>query len=159
MFDLPLHPIAVHFPIAIGMLMPLLIIIVILGIKRWSWPQQIWNVLVVFQFVCVVSSFAAVNLGEKDEDRIKSSVSSEMLEEHEELGEKVPWTSGILLIVMLVPLFTQRKQKMFMAFSLACSLGLCVHLIVTGHTGGKLVYSNSQSLNGASSDPAESDEH
>ncbi len=159
MFDLPLHPIAVHFPIAIGMLMPLLILIVIFGHKKWNWPRQIWNILVVLQFVCVVSSFVAVNLGEKDEDRIKSSVSSEMLEEHEELGEKVPWTSGILFLVMLVPLFAQRKQKVFMAFSLACSLGLCVHLIVTGHTGGKLVYSSEKSVNSMISDPEESDDH
>ena len=42
MFDLPLHPIVVHFPIVLGALLPLLAILLWWAIKKWQWTPKVW---------------------------------------------------------------------------------------------------------------------
>ena len=42
------------------------------------------------------SAFVAVELGEKDEDKVEKVVSERMIEEHEEAGEMIVWIAGTL---------------------------------------------------------------
>ncbi len=140
MTTLPLHPIVVHFPIALGLISPLLIFFVWFGILKWNWPTRTWSVVVVFQLILLASSLAALKTGELDEEKVESFVSELALEEHEEMGEKMPWIFTGLLGISMLPFFFQGRKKVLMTATLIMSLASVAPIAVTGHTGGKLVY-------------------
>ena len=143
MFDLPLHPFIVHFPIAIGILMPMLVVGVGLGIKLLKWPHQTWWMIVFFQTVVVASSVIAVVSGEKEEERPGPPLNQEQLAVHEEAGETIPWTAGVALILSMAPLIMPKKMKGLALLFLIVSLGIMIQLIYTGHSGGQLIYNSS----------------
>lgn len=140
MTDLPLHPIIVHFPIALGLIAPLMIVFVWIGINKWNWPTQTWSLIPLLYFLLFVSSLIAVKTGEMDEEKVEDYVTHEAIEEHEEIGEKMPWLFGGLLVLSATPLFIRSKTKLLMATTLAFSTASIAPIVVTGHSGGELVY-------------------
>lgn len=140
MQSLPLHPIIVHFPIALGLLCPLLIMTIWMGILRWGWPKKTWMLVVGMHVILLASSLAAVKTGEIDEEKVEKYISEQLIEEHEELAEKLPWAFGTLLGVSLLPLIFSKKQKELATATLVLSLASTAVIIPTGHSGGKLVY-------------------
>jgi uncharacterized membrane protein len=137
---MPLHPIIVHFPIAIGMIAPLLILLIWMGIHRWSWPMRTWSIVVLVNLILVVSSVAALKTGEQDEDKVESYVTKQAFEDHEELGEKLPWLFAALMVVSAIPFVIPKQKKLFMTATLILSSASIAPIVVVGHTGGKLVY-------------------
>jgi uncharacterized membrane protein len=142
MFDLPLHPIIVHFPVAIGCLMPLLMVFIAIAIRKWQWPIRTWWMIVFLQALFFVSSIVAVETGEWDEENGRAPLVSG-LENHEEWGEKVPVAAGIILVLTVLPFFLPQKRYPAMIVSVVGSIMVVGLLIQTGHTGGKLIYSHS----------------
>lgn len=140
MFDLPLHPIIIHFPIAIGCLMPVLMIFIAIAIRKWQWPARTWWVIVLLQSIFFLSSMVAVKTGELDEESGRAPLVSGM-EEHEEWGEKVPIAAGIILALTLMPIFLPKKYNAALIVSILGSMLVVGLLIQTGHTGGQLVHS------------------
>lgn len=151
MFNLPLHPIVVHFPIAIGSIMPIAMGFVIFGIRRWQWPTQTWWLVILLQGIVFASALTALKTGEMEEDHAEKKVSEQLIHEHEEWGEKVPVTAGIVFALTLLPLWIRKKSKALMMTSLVASIGLVVVLIFTGHSGGKMVYNQALNPPGAAS--------
>ena len=138
--SLPLHPLIVHFPIALGLISPLLVLGLWMGLMRWKWPAKTWLLVVGTHFILFASSLAAVKTGEMDEHKVEPYVTEQALEDHEELGEKMPWVFGTLLGVSLLPLVFPRKQKAWVTTTLVLSVASTAMIVPTGHTGGKLVY-------------------
>jgi uncharacterized membrane protein len=116
MFDLPLHPIVVHFPIVLG-----------------------GALVSVVALVYTLSATGAVLLGEEDEEKVEKVISEEVIEEHEEAGELIPWVAGTLFLVSLGG-FTVRYSKQAKVAMIVLSLVAVAPLIHAGHTGGELVY-------------------
>ena len=94
MFDLPLHPIAVHFPIVLGVILPVLALVIWWAIKKEYLQQKAWVLVVFLALAYGVSSFVAVELGKEDEDKVEKVVSEKVIEEHEEAGELIPWIAS-----------------------------------------------------------------
>lgn len=140
MQTLPLHPIIVHFPIALGLISPILISIVWLGIYRWNWPVKTWTLVVVLHLVMVISAFAAVKTGEMDEEKVEKIVSEKAMEDHEELAETIPWVFVGLLGLSTLTFVIPNQRRMFSTFTLMMSFASIAPIIATGHSGGKLVY-------------------
>ena len=74
MFDLPLHPVVVHFPIVLGILLPFVGFLTWWGIKKEIVPQKVWLVVIALALVFTISSMVAVGLGEKDEEKFEKFV-------------------------------------------------------------------------------------
>lgn len=140
MLDMPLHPIIIHFPIAIGCLLPLLMILNSLAIRKWQWPVRTWWMVVFLQGLFFLSALVAVETGEWDEENGRSPLVSG-LEVHEEWGEKVPVAAGIMLALTLTPFFLPKKRNLLMIVTILGSIIVVGLLIQTGHTGGMLVHS------------------
>ncbi len=138
--NLPLHPIVVHFPIALGMTAPLFISIVWLGIYRWNWPVKTWSLVIILHAAMMISAFTAVKTGEMDEEKVERVVSEKALHDHEELGETIPWVFAGLLGLSALPLLITSKRKMFATLTLTMSFASLAPIVATGHSGGKLVY-------------------
>ncbi|MEZ4846869.1 MAG: DUF2231 domain-containing protein [Bdellovibrionota bacterium] len=151
---MPLHPIIVHFPIALGLISPLLILGLWMGMMRRKWPAKTWLLVVGMHFILFASSLAAVKTGEMDEHKVEPYVTEQALEDHEELGEKMPWVFGTLLGASLLPLVFPRKQKALVTTTLVLSIASTAMIIPTGHTGGKLVYEHGAANAHVTSPPA-----
>lgn len=145
MFDLPLHPIVVHFPIVLGSLLPVLAILLWWAIKKWQWTPKVWALVSAVALVYTLSAVTAVQLGEEDEEKVEKVISEEVIEEHEEAGELIPWLAGTLFLVSLGG-FTVRYSKRAHLAMIALSLVAVIPLINAGHTGGELVYKYGASI-------------
>ncbi len=141
MFNLPLHPLVVHFPIVLGTILPFAALATWWAIRKELLTQKTWAIIVLVALVYTASSMVAVELGEVDEDKVEKVVAHEVIEEHEEMGETIPWIAGGLLVMasagFLIPL--RNSHKFRMAFAVASFLAV-IPLGITGHTGGELVY-------------------
>ncbi|VAX32230.1 hypothetical protein MNBD_NITROSPINAE05-833 [hydrothermal vent metagenome] len=139
MFDLPLHPIAVHFPIVLGIILPVVALAVWWAIRKDYLQQKAWVLVVFLALAYGVSSFVAVELGEDDEDKVEKVVSEKVFEEHEEAGELIPWVASGLFLISLAGFLPKNSNRMRLAL-VVLSLAAVIPLANTGHTGGKLVY-------------------
>lgn len=139
MFDLPLHPIAVHFPIVLGILLPIAALTIALLIYKRLLPGLAWVLVIALSFGYVASAKFAEEMGERDEHMVEKVVSEQALEAHEEAGEFVPIAAGILFVLSLVPLLNRGRVPMMFAYT-AIATAAILPLVQAGHTGGKLVY-------------------
>jgi uncharacterized membrane protein len=139
MLDLPLHPVVVHFPIVLGILLPFAGLLAWWGIKKEIVPQKTWLVIPALALVFTISSVVAVELGEKDEDKVEKFIAEDVIEEHEEAGEAIPWVAGTLLVLSLGTLMRKNSHHLRLAVAVV-SFAALVPLIHAGHTGGELVY-------------------
>jgi uncharacterized membrane protein len=139
MFDLPLHPVVVHFPIVLGVLLPFVGLLAWWGIKKQIVPQKTWLVVPALALVFTISSVVAVELGEKDEDKVEKFIAEDVIEEHEEAGEAIPWVAGTLLVLSVGALLRKNSHHLRLAVAVI-SLVAMIPLANAGHTGGILVY-------------------
>ena len=139
MFDLPLHPVIVHFPIVLGIALPCVAFLIWWGIKKKGWSSRVWSGVVVLALVYTLTAAGAVVLGEADEERVEKVVSERVIEQHEEAGEAIPWIAGGLLLLAAAGFWFKNSHHARLAL-VVLSLAAIVPLVNTGHTGGKLVY-------------------
>ncbi len=137
---MPLHPVVVHFPIVLSVIVLVLSLIFIISFYRYGFRRSFWIILVSMQFGMLASSVVSVKLGEKDEERVENSANESVLHDHEEWGEKIPIVAFVAMVLSLLPFFL--KKRSILLVSLYCLLA-CVQLAFVfkaGHTGGRLVY-------------------
>ena len=139
MFDLPLHPVVVHFPIVLGALLPFLALLIWWAIKKDLLQQKVWALVTVMALAYGASAIVAVELGEKDEDKVEEIVSERVIETHEEAGEMIPWVAGSLFLVSLAGMVKKNSHSLRLGLAVL-SLVALFPLVDAGHTGGELVY-------------------
>lgn len=144
MFDVPLHPILVHFPMALAALLPLVALAALVAGFR-SGPgarsRKYWVVIVVLHAFLAGSSFLALQAGEKDEERVEEVLASEApLETHEEAGELFIKVVAIALVVSALGLAPGMFGQWAQVAGGVATLVILVLGIQVGHSGGQLVY-------------------
>lgn len=102
-------------------------------------PEKVWILVTVVALAYGASAVVAVEVGEDDEDKVEKVVVEEVIEEHEEAGEMIPWIAGSLFLVSLAGLAMKNSDRVRLAFAVL-SLVAIIPLADAGHTGGKLVY-------------------
>ncbi len=141
MFGMPLHPILVHFPVVLAVLLPLVVLIAWAAGRSPSAGRKPWLAVTVLQVLLCASSFAAVQTGEEDEERVeKVLVSEDPLETHEHKGELLFKVTGGTLLVTALGLAGGWLGLSGKVLGSLASLVVLVLAVQTGHTGGKLVY-------------------
>ncbi len=143
MNSVPLHPSIVHIPIALAVLMPLVAGGLLLAWWRGWFPRRVLIVAVLMQATLVGTSFAALETGEGDEERVEKVLASEAgLEAHEEAAEGFFLATIAVLVLMgagaLIPKESVGRGALAVAVVgtlVVAGLGYRV-----GHAGGELVY-------------------
>ncbi len=136
------HPKLVHLPMALAVLMPLVTGGVLFAWWRGWFDRRVWVLVVLLQGVLAGSGAAAMNTGEKEEERVEQVVAEEYIEAHEEAAEVFVWASAALLLLMAVPLVLPEGRAR-RAASLGAFLGTLIVFGLgcnAGEAGGKLVY-------------------
>ncbi|HWR14126.1 MAG TPA: DUF2231 domain-containing protein [Terriglobales bacterium] len=142
MTSTPLHPALVHLPLGLAFIIPLLAI----GFAWAIWTERIrargWLLVVLLQVVLVGGGILAVNTGEREEDRVESTVPKQALKEHESFATQFVWLSGITLAVMLGAAVSRRPSVLKAATAAAVigSFLVAGAALRVGHAGGQLVY-------------------
>lgn len=141
MHEVPIHPILVHIPIALAVLMPLIFGGLIIAIRRDFLPVQSWWIAVLLQLVLALGSIAALGSGHAEEERVEDFVPKEMIESHEHLAMAMAGTALVALVLSAASLRKGIKgERLYRVASFAASLAVLGLAGMVGHQGGELVY-------------------
>jgi uncharacterized membrane protein len=142
MNDAPLHPMIVHLPLALAMLVPLVALGLAVAIRREALPRGAWALVLGLQVLMVGSGIVAMQTGEADEEIVEAVVPEPAIEAHEEAAELFVWASGALtiLFVLGVALPQPSWRTVAMGASVAGSVFVAALAIDVGDAGGDLVY-------------------
>jgi uncharacterized membrane protein len=130
-----IHPIIVHFPIAIITIALIYDVISAIRNKSISPSRGIWLWL-----AAAVGAWASVATGPDDQARGNTT----FLDIHSTLADFTAWAVTLLVLIRLWMLWKQNKPfvKGTLAAYLILSLLSCSLVLATGYYGGKMVYSD-----------------
>jgi uncharacterized membrane protein len=148
----PLHPVVVHFPIVFMVLLPIAAMAAIFAIRRGAPVRRAWLPVTGLAAALALSSWLAVETGEREEDVVEKVVAESAIHDHEESAEIFfPLTIAGLLIVS-AGLLNGRPGRLLRSTAVIAALGISVAGYQVGHSGGELVYehgaANAYALNG-----------
>jgi uncharacterized membrane protein len=138
---LPIHPIIVHWPLALAFLMPLLSFVFALGIKKEWIKPKFWLVIIVLQASVVGSGYLAMETGEDEEEKVEKMIDKKAIHEHEERAEVFIALSVVGLVLTIVTILLKEKWRPMLALLSSISLAFASFAAFrTGEAGGALVY-------------------
>lgn len=156
MQNIPLHPLVVHFPVALAVLTPLVALYLVASL--W-WRRELprsWPLLPVLLALVLLGGFAAARTGEAEEERVEPFVGEAALAAHEELAESLlPIAGAVLAVAVAVPI-VRRKRALRASLAVLALVGCVALAAVTariGHSGGELVYARGAARAYAESGP------
>ncbi len=137
----PLHPAIVHFPIALAFILPALILVFALMIKKNKMSPQAWFIIIGLQLVTTVTGYVSLESGEEAEDVVEKVLDKKLIHEHEERAE-IFVGSTVIALVLSTAAFFLRKEFQFILKLVVFGLSLVSSFLAyrTGHSGGELVY-------------------
>lgn len=132
----PLHPAVVHFPIALTFVALLFELLAFFPkLKSLSSASPLLLAL------AAVSSVVAVLSGEAAEDAaVIPAAARQLVEQHEELGEKVMYALLVLAVLRLILFRLERFSPWVRLVFLALLLTVAVAVGYNGKLGGELVF-------------------
>ena len=142
MGNLPLHPVVVHVPLVLAMLLPVVVAAILIGDRRGRLGRTSWWTAVATAGLLFVGSLVSLNTGGREEERVEAIVAESAIERHEERAETFTWAGGAtLLLLFAVPLFRSPKtRKRLGTAGLVAAMAAAALAIRVGHSGGTLVY-------------------
>lgn len=140
MFGIPLHPLVVHFPIVLAVLLPISIVVALWAIRKGATARRVWSVPVAVAAALTLSAWVATQTGESQEDRVERVVARGALHGHEEAAERFLVLSGVLVLVAAAGLARGTVGRAARFVTAAGAVGLMAAGAQVGHSGGVLVY-------------------
>ncbi|HEU4630479.1 MAG TPA: transglutaminaseTgpA domain-containing protein [Gemmatimonadaceae bacterium] len=140
MLGIPLHPLVVHFPIVLSILLPISVVAALWAIRKGATPRRVWPVPLAVAAALTLSAFVATETGENEEERVEQVVARRAIHGHEEAAERFLVLSGVLLVVAAGGLLPRTAGRAARLVTAAGALGLVAAGVQVGHSGGTLVY-------------------
>ena len=140
MSGIPLHPLVVHFPIVLVVLLPISVVVALWAVRKGATARRVWALPLAFAAALTLSAWVAVQTGESQEDRVEDVVGERVLHGHEEAAERFLVLSGVLLLVATVGLARGTVGRAARLVTAVGAVGLVVAGAQVGHSGGTLVY-------------------
>lgn len=136
----PLHPLTVHLPIALTVLVPLFAIGAMWAIRRGVAFQRAWGFAVGMLALLFVSGWLALQTGQQEEERVENVVAESAIKVHEEAAEGfLAWT-GVVLLIATAGLLRGTLGAVARGIATLGTLTLVGAGYNVGHSGGNLVY-------------------
>jgi uncharacterized membrane protein len=136
----PLHPIVVHFPVVLSVLLPLVALVSLYAIKGGARPVRAWGVAVAVAAALTLSAWVSVETGEQQEERVEDVVGEARLDTHAEAGQTLLYTSVGVLAVLALGLMPGDKGRVARYAGAVGTLVVAGMAFRVGMTGGDLVY-------------------
>jgi uncharacterized membrane protein len=135
----PLHPAVVHFPVVLAVLMPLVLLVTVVAIRR-NGRTRLWIIPVTLAAMLAASSWVATETGEQEEERVERVVAEQAIETHAEQAERFLAISGAFAVLAAAGLLGGAAGAAARGLALAGSVALVVMVAQVAHAGGELVY-------------------
>ena len=140
MFGIPVHPLVVHFPIVLVVLLPVFAAVALWAIRKGTNPRRIWAVPAALALALSLSAWVALETGESQEERVEDVVSESALHSHAESAERFLALSVVLLAVTGVGFMGGTVGRAARLVATVGAVGLIAAGVQVGHSGGSLVY-------------------
>lgn len=151
---IPLHPMIVHFPIVLAVLLPFVAVGALWVIRsRVIRPTKVWAVPFLLSVVLLGSGFAATRTGEAEEDRVEKVVPENVLHQHEEAAERFLMIAAVVAAIALLGLARGTVGTAARAVATVGSLVIVFAGFQVGKAGGELVYEHNAGAAYAPSGP------
>ncbi|MEZ5330881.1 MAG: DUF2231 domain-containing protein [Thermoanaerobaculia bacterium] len=156
--DLPLHPLVVHLPLALAVLVPVLAALAL--VLRWRGAPSghtAWALVAALQGLLVLGAWVALRSGQNEEETVEAIVAESVLEHHEEAAEIfLGGAAGVLVLAVLALLVPATSpRRLLMAMTLAGMVLGAVLAVRVGEAGGALVYRHGAAAAYSTSDVGE----
>jgi len=139
--EVPYHPLVVHFPIALSVILPPLIVAFAYLIKTNRMNPVSWLIIISLQIMTVATSYMAMETGESEEETVERVVSKKLIHEHEEAAEIFVGSTVIVLVLSIAVFFIRKDLGFIIKMIIALISVLSIFLSYrTGKLGGELVY-------------------
>jgi hypothetical protein len=114
----------------------------------WAlWTQRVrgraWITIIALQGVLLGAGLAAMNTGEREEDKVEAIVPDAAMERHERLAEQFVWVTGATLALAVLVLATGRRPeaaRVLAMLTVAGTIVVATSAVQVGRAGGELVY-------------------
>ncbi len=136
----PLHPVIVHFPVVLALLLPIFAGGALWAIRRGARPLRAWAIPAALAAALALSSWVAVETGEAAEDTVERVVPHAAMETHEDAAELFLVASGVLAVVAVAGLARGAAGRTARVSAALGTLALVALAFRVGHSGGQLVY-------------------
>ncbi|MFN8573483.1 MAG: hypothetical protein U0132_15625 [Gemmatimonadaceae bacterium] len=150
----PLHAAIVHFPVVLAVLLPLVAVGALIAIRRGSRPFTAWGLTSMVATALLLSSWAALETGEAEEETVEDVVSERVIGGHEEAAQFFTTVAGGVLLLTVAGL---ANGKLGAGARLAATIGTFAVVaagVKVGHSGGQLVYKYGAGAAYADANPA-----
>lgn len=137
----PLHPVMVHFPVALSFILPILILVFAFMIKSQKMSHQAWLVIIGLQIVTTITGYVALDSGEKEEHAVEKVLDKKHIHHHEESAEIFVGSTVLALVISIAAFFLRKPIQFYLQLG-TCLIALisCYLVYETGNSGGELVY-------------------
>ena len=136
----PLHPALVHFPIVLGVALPILAAYALWRMHDGT-PARIWRPVMLVAVLTFVSAYLAAQTGEGEEERVEEVLGNhDPIHEHEEAADMFVLLSGVvagLALLGFAPGLVGRGARLLV---LVGAVGGMAAVSRTGLLGGELAY-------------------
>src|SRR5688572_6214193 len=139
MNNIPLHPMIVHFPIVLAILLPVFALAALTIIRRRH-NIGVWIVPFALAVLLAGSAFVAMRTGEAEEERVENVVPENVLHEHEEAAERFLVVAGLIAGIAALGLVRGTIGSAARIVATAGSLVIVLLGVQVGQAGGALVY-------------------
>ncbi len=136
----PLHPIVVHFPVVLSILLPIVTVVSLWSIRRGAPAMRAWSVALAFSAALTLSAWVAVETGEQQEERVEDVVGEARLDAHADAGQALLYASIGVLAVLSLGLMSGDKGRIARYVGAVGTLTVAAAAFKVGMTGGDLVY-------------------
>lgn len=136
----PLHPLMVHLPIALTVLVPLFAIGAMWAIRRGVAFQRAWGFAVGMLALLFVSGWLALQTGQQEEERVENVVAESAIEVHEEAAEAFLIATGVVLLIASAGFLRGGSGALARGIATLGTIALVGAGYNVGHSGGNLVY-------------------
>jgi uncharacterized membrane protein len=136
----PLHPLIVHLPIAMTVLLPLFGLGALIALRRGARVLPVWGLATAMMALTLGSGLLAKETGEDEEDAVEKVVAEQSIETHEEAADAFVLATGVVLVIAGVGFVRGGVGSTARLVAGAGTLAVLGFGYNVGHTGGQLVY-------------------
>jgi uncharacterized membrane protein len=139
--QVPFHPAIAHVPLVLTLVLPILLIVFAVMIKKHKMHPHAWLIMIGLQLAVVVTGYVALETGETEEHTVAKIVSKQYIHEHEEAAEIFTGSAVITLVLSIAAFFVRKEIGFPLKLAIA---GLTVVSTFLGyraaHLGGEIAY-------------------
>lgn len=136
----PLHPVVVHFPVVLAILLPVVAAATLWAIAKGARPMRAWSLSIAVAAALTVSAWVAVETGEDQEERVENVVGESRLSTHADAGRALLFASVGVLAVLGLGLMPGDKGRIARVVGAVSTLTVAGAAFRVGATGGDMVY-------------------